>query len=276
MEENNEKLILNPEFIPFYPSMFRAGFLAVDCVLYWFIRFFLANNDRFYCTDKQIGDMLGLSVKTVSRSFKKLKETWFIKTEYRNTKWGWKSRIVELGESNGHGWPFMNGHGWPYIKNNNLLFTNVNNKYMSDFWKDTLQTSSKNKKLTPEQEEKFERVRKIYPQKSGKQEAKGYFVNCDYDELLFDANMKKRKVILGITEKRFILGGQRRMRDFTPQEESMKHVEMREIFEKHMQMGWDKRERMLQLETDFPSVDFNQLYKEWSDKNSILNKISFK
>ena len=78
---------------------------------------------------------------------------------------------------------------------------------------------------------------KVYPQKSGKQEAKGHFVNCDYDELLFDANMKKRKVILGITEKRFILGGQRRMRDFTPQEESMKHVEMKEIFEKHMQMG---------------------------------------
>lgn len=276
MEENNEKLILNPEFIPFYPSMFREWFLAVDCVLYWFIRFFLANNDKFYCTDKQIGDMLGLSVKTISRSFKKLKETWFIKTEYRNTKWGWKSRIVELEKSNGHGWPFMNGHGWPCIENNNLLFTNVNNKYMSDFWKDSLQTSSKNKKLTPEQEEKFERVRKVYPQKSGKQEAKGYFVNCDYDELLFDANMKKRKVILGIIEKRFILGGQRRMRDFTPQEESMKHVEMREIFEKHMQMGWDKRERMLQLETDFPTVDFNQLYKEWSDKNSILNKISFK
>ena len=267
MNEDNEKLILNPEFIPFYPAMFRAWFLAIDCILYWFIRFFLVNNDKFYCTDKQIWDMLGLSIKTISRSFKKLKESGFIKTEYRNTKWGWKSRIVELEKSNGHGWPFMNGHGWPYIENKYLY--SYEYKYMSDSWTENTQTSvKKGENFTKEQEEQFERVWKNYPQKTGKQEAKKYFLKHNYADLLLEANIVKRQVILGITTKKYVRWWNRWMRDFTPQLDALRQQDLKEIFEKHMTIWGDMKKRMEDLKSDFPEVDFEQLYKERSNKRT--------
>lgn len=269
MEEKNENLILNPEFIPFYPAMFRAWFLAIDCVLFGFIRFFLVNNERFFCTDKQIWEMLWVSVKTVSRSFKKLKEENLIKVESRTKKWWWTFRVVELEIPNGHGWPFANGHGWPSIENKyNNLFS-YENRYMSDFSaKDTQTSVKKGVMLTKEQEEQFEQVWKNYPQKTGKQEAKKYFLNSDYKDLLIEANIKKWQVILEIEKKKYVRWGNRWMRDFTPQLDSLRHQDLKEIFEKHMTMGWDMRTRMEELVRDFPDVDFNKLHKEWSDKRT--------
>ena len=269
MEENNGKLILNPEFIPFYPAMFRAWFLAVDCVLYWFIRFFLVNNDKFFCTDKQIWEMLWLSVKTISRSFKKLKDAWFIKTEYRNTKWGWKSRIVELEKSNGHGWPFTTGHGWPCIENIYWynLFTNVNKLYQSDleWWKTK---TSKKITFTPEQNEKFEALWKVYPIKSKKELARKHFLEHDYDELMFDAKIRKWKVELEVVEKQYMRGWWHRMEDFAPQWERMKELELKKIFERHMTMWWDMKSRMEDLIKDFPNVNFNEFLDEISRKKT--------
>lgn len=267
--ENNEKLILNPEFIPFYPAMFRSWFLAIDCILFGFIRFFLVNNDRFFCTDKQIGDMLWLSVKTISRSFKKLKEKNLIKVESQTKKWGWTFRIVELNIPNGHGWPFANGHGWPSIENiyNNLF--SYENKYMSDFSSEDNQTRSKIwGKLTKEQEEQFEQVWKNYPQKTGKQEAKKYFLKHNYNDLLLEANIKKRQVLLEIIDKQYVRWGNRWMRDFTPQLDGLIQQDLKKIFEKHMALGWDMKSRMEEIVRDFPNVDFNKLYKERSDKKT--------
>ena len=269
MEENNEKLILNPEFIPFYPSMFREWFLAVDCILFWFIKFFLANNDKFFCTDKQIWSMLGLSVKTISRSFKKLREVWLIKTETRTKKWWWTYRTVELIFPNGHGWPFANGHGWPSIENIYWynLFTNVNKLYQSDleWWKTK---TSKKMEFTPEQNEKFEALWKVYPIKSKKELARKHFLEHDYDELMFDAKIRKWKVELEVVEKQYMRGGWHRMEDFAPQWERMKKLELKKIFERHITMWWDMKSRMEEIIKDFPDVNFNEFLDEISKKKT--------
>lgn len=267
MEENNEKLILNPEFIPFYPSMFRGWFLAVDCILFWFIKFFLANNDQFFCTDKQIWDMLWLSVKTISRSFKKLREVWLIKTETRTKKWGWTYRTVELVIPNGHGWPFANGHGWPSIKNKyNNLFININKLSVGEEEKKT--QTSKKVQFTPEQNEQFEALRKEYPIKSKKELARKHFLEHDYNELMFDAKIRKRKVELEVVEKQYMRGWGYWMEDFAPQWDRMKKLELKQIFERHMTMWGDMRTRMEELVKDFPDVNFNEFLEEINRKKT--------
>lgn len=149
-----------------------------------------------------------------------------------------------------------------YTKNK-CLFEN------SDEWKTT--TSSKKKKeLTAEQTEAFERVWKEYPQKTHKKDARKHFLECDYDELMFDAKQKKRMVELEVVEKQYVKWWWRWMEEFSPQSDSQKLQDMRRIFEKHMEIWWeDMRERMERMKDDFPDVDFKKLASEYNEKNKI-------
>lgn len=146
------------------------------------------------------------------------------------------------------------------------------NKYLSensDEWKST--TSSKKKKeLTAEQTEAFERVWKEYPQKTHKKDARKHFLECDYDELMFDAKQKKRMVELEVIEKQYVKWWWRWMEEFSPQSDSQKLQDMRRIFEKHMEIWWeDMRERMERMKDDFPDVDFKKLASDYNEKNKI-------
>lgn len=49
-----QEIILNPEFIPVYPQLIKNGYTYLECLVYGFVRFFLSNNDKFYCTNEQI------------------------------------------------------------------------------------------------------------------------------------------------------------------------------------------------------------------------------
>jgi len=146
------------------------------------------------------------------------------------------------------------------------------NKYLSensDEWKST--TSSKKKKeLTAEQTEAFERVWKEYPQKTHKKDARKHFLECDYDELMFDAKQKKWMVELEVIEKQYVKWWWRWMEEFSPQSNSQKLQDMRRIFEKHMEIWWeDMRERMERMKDDFPDVDFKKLASDYNEKNKI-------
>lgn len=145
------------------------------------------------------------------------------------------------------------------------------NKYLSensDEWKST--TSSKKKELTAEQTEAFERVWKEYPQKTHKKDARKHFLECDYDELMFDAKQKKRMVELEVIEKQYVKWWWRWMEEFSPQSDSQKLQDMRKIFEKHMEIWWeDMRERMERMKDDFPDVDFKKLASDYNEKNKI-------
>lgn len=95
----NAGLILNPKFIPVYPSMIKDGYSYLDCIIYGFIDFFLCNNDKFYCTNEQLGEMLWTSEKTISLAIKKLKDSWLIDISYKIKSGGGKIRFIKLVNS---------------------------------------------------------------------------------------------------------------------------------------------------------------------------------
>jgi hypothetical protein len=94
--------------------------------------------------------------------------------------------------------------------------------------------------------------------------------------MMFDAKIQNRKVELEIQELQYVLWGGKWMTWFSPQSDKIKQLEVRKIFERHMQIWWpDMRERMERLVQDFPDVDFKRLRQELSEKNSLLHKMTF-
>jgi len=102
MEENrinklNASLILNPQFIPVYPQMIRDWYSYLESIIFWFINFFLSTNERFYCSNEQLWEMLWVSDKTISLAVKKLKDTGLIDISYKiKSNWG-KIRFIRRG-----------------------------------------------------------------------------------------------------------------------------------------------------------------------------------
>lgn len=95
VNRNNANLILNPKFIPVSPIMIRWGYSYLEAILYWFIDFFLCYNDRFYCTNEQLWEMLWVSEKTISLAIKKLIDDWLIEVSYKIKSGGWKIRFLK-------------------------------------------------------------------------------------------------------------------------------------------------------------------------------------
>ena len=92
----NADLILKPQFITLDYAMLHSGYSRVETALYWFIKYFLTNNERFYCTNEQLAEMLCTSEKTISLAIKKLGEDWLISLSYKiRTNWG-KTRFIRL------------------------------------------------------------------------------------------------------------------------------------------------------------------------------------
>ena len=69
----NADLILKPEFLTVDYAMLHSGFSMLETALYGFIKFFLTNNERFYCTNEQLAEMLCASENTISNAISKLK-----------------------------------------------------------------------------------------------------------------------------------------------------------------------------------------------------------
>ncbi len=69
----NADLVLNPQFIPVNPRMLQR-YSLLEATLFGFMSFFLANNEKFYCTNEQLATMLNTSEKTISLAIKKLSE----------------------------------------------------------------------------------------------------------------------------------------------------------------------------------------------------------
>ncbi|HAH19084.1 MAG TPA: hypothetical protein DCL29_08815 [Eubacterium sp.] len=79
----NAELVLKPKFIPVYPSMLQNGYSLIEATIYGFIDFFLSNNEKFYCTNEQIGEMLNVGITSVSQAINKLKENGLIDISYK-------------------------------------------------------------------------------------------------------------------------------------------------------------------------------------------------
>ena len=94
----NASLVLKPKFIPVYTGMLKDLSL-LEATIYWFIDFFLENNEKFYCTNEQLAEMLNIGTTSVSNAMTSLKQKWLIDITYKIRTGGWKIRFVRLTKS---------------------------------------------------------------------------------------------------------------------------------------------------------------------------------
>lgn len=128
----NAKLLFTPKFVPFYFDVQKKHKLTdLETKLYGFIDFFLSNSsDRFYFSNEQIMDLMDVSVATIKRAFKKLKDEKLIKTSLRVGAGGGTIRFVTRAQSRGiTSEPSeVSPVSLPYINNNkinNILLNNI-------------------------------------------------------------------------------------------------------------------------------------------------------
>lgn len=95
INKTNASLILNPQFIPVYPQMIREWYSYLESIIYGFVIFFLSCNEKFYCSNEQLWEMLWVSEKTISLAVKKLKDDWLIDISYRVKANGGKIRLIK-------------------------------------------------------------------------------------------------------------------------------------------------------------------------------------
>ena len=95
INKTNASLILNPQFIPVSPQMIREWYSYLESIIYGFINFFLSCNEKFYCSNEQLWEMLWVSDKTISLAVKKLKDNWLIDISYRVKANGGKIRLIK-------------------------------------------------------------------------------------------------------------------------------------------------------------------------------------
>lgn len=70
----NADLIWRPEFFYVDYEMLHSGFSLLETALYGFIKFFLKNNEKFYCSSERLAEMFCVSSNTIDNTLKRLKE----------------------------------------------------------------------------------------------------------------------------------------------------------------------------------------------------------
>lgn len=95
----NADLMLKPQFITLDYAMLHSGYNRLETAIYWFIKYFLTNNEKFYCTNEQMAEMLCVSETSVSLAIKKLNENDLINLTFKTKANWWKIRFVRLSKS---------------------------------------------------------------------------------------------------------------------------------------------------------------------------------
>lgn len=98
----NSKLLLSPEFIPFYPAIKKLyGFNELETVLYGFIRFFLhsVQSGSMYVTNQQLALMLGKHEVSISKAMQNVLICGEFKVDYKVRANGGKVRLIKNANS---------------------------------------------------------------------------------------------------------------------------------------------------------------------------------
>lgn len=136
INKNNAELVLNPKFIPLYPKLLQNGYGLVESILFWFIEFFLSNNDKFYCTNEQMAQLLNCSEHTISDAIKSLEKRWDIVLYKKIKAWWWKIRFIKLWNYENAKIAFREMQKVHWIDNKI-----IENKSLSLEWEKILQTT---------------------------------------------------------------------------------------------------------------------------------------
>ena len=245
---------------------------------------------EWYCraSNKKMWEIMWLEKRAIQRHLNTLSEKWFITIEMEGTtnrKIYIRDVLTDTGVWNDTGvWTDTGGVSEltpKYI--NEYLFTNVNKippkkneKKSTTSWKSKRTTNEH--LLVWEKKEQFKKFWDTYPHVSGRSNRKvsiPRFLELDTEQVLLWATLLKREVECWIENWQYVKASERRLKNFTPINETQKQRRLMAIFECHMRQQEGKRERMERLIQDFPNVDFKKLREELSEKNSLLHKMTF-
>lgn len=281
VNKNNASLILNPKFIPVSPIMIRWGYSYLEAILYWFIDFFLCYNEKFYCTNEQLWEMLWVSEKTISLAIKRLIDDWLIAVSYKIKSWGGKIRFLKNVNSDFtkmYSQTLQKGKGIynKIIDNNknNISSSSVSNETSSE--DKTINTNLLNSNThwgDNDYTAQFDIFWKTYPhaRKWKKQDAKKYFMQQDINSVMENVKLYKWKIELWIEDAKYVPACERWIRDFVPVNNVVKEQDLYKIICKHMQMD-GKKERYAELKNDFGTEKMDELVRKYnSNKKPTLH-----
>lgn len=204
INKNNAELVLNPKFIPLYPKILQNGFWLIEAILFGFIDFFLENtNNKFYCTNEQMAQLLNCSEHTISTAIKNLEQKWVIVLHKKIRAGWWVIRFItkwNLENAKIAFWEMWNLH-WIYNKKieNKKIIINNNTEQSSE-----IKTEPKieilwlnNSTLVDEEKEKSSAKKEKEIQELWKREKIDYLINqiksiCDWMNIAYDKTMDRQ------------------------------------------------------------------------------------
>lgn len=250
LNKMNACLILKPQFLTLDYAMLHSGYSRVETALYGFIQFFLSNNEKFYCTNQQLAEMLCVSETSISLAIKKLKEDGLIDLTFKTRANWWKTRFIRL------------------LKSESQTFK----IWKSDFQnlKDIYNKKIYNKKINIYD---FETFWKEYPhaRKWKKAESKKYFNQQDSEEVRKQVQILKRQIKAWLQDSERLPACERWIRDFTPLNEDVIKQKLVKIVKWHLNSGGDMKERSQQLKETFGEQTINEVVKSVQQNNSTIN-----
>lgn len=245
----NADLILKPQFLTVDYAMLHSGYSRVETALYGFIKFFLSNNEKFYCTNEQLAEMLCSSETSVSLAIKRLKEDWLINLTFKPKADGWKIRFVRLSKSETPTFKiwksdFQNLKG---IYNKKIENKKINIYTFQDFWKD------------------FPHARK-----GKKKESEQYFTKQNPEAVMKQVAILKRKIKAWLQDAQYVPACERWIRDFTELNEDVIKQDLVKICRRHLNADWDIKQRALELKQTFWDETINEVVKSLQKKVTPL------
>lgn len=119
----------------------------------------------------------------------------------------------------------------------------------------------------------FETFWKEYPhaRKWKKAESKKYYDKLDWEEVMKQVNILKRKIRAWLQDGQYIPACERWIRDFTPLNEDVVKQDLVRICKRHLNAWWDMKQRSHELKETFWEEEINKIVKSIQQKDSPKN-----
>lgn len=246
----NASLVLKPQFITVDYSMLHNGYSLLETALYGFITYFLANNEKFYCTNEQLAEMLCVSENTITNAMNRLKKDGLINLTYKTKANGWKIRFVRLTK-----------FGFP---NHKICVSEPQN-----LW-GIYNKKIENKKINIYM---FQDFRKDFPhaRKGKKKESEQYFKQQDAEQVKKQVAILKRKIKAWLQDAQYIPACERWIRDFTEINEDVLKQDLVRICKRHLNAEGDMKQRASELKETFWEEQIREIVKAIQQKDSPKN-----
>lgn len=205
--------------------------------------------EKWYCwaSNEYLWELLGVKEWSISSNISKLKKLWFIDYELKNKN----TRKIYLTS------PIVKNHIGVCEKSqggvceksqhNNTIYNNTIEYTFSDFWKD-------------------------YPhaRKGKKKESEEYFSKQNPESVKKQVSILKRKIKAWLQDGQYVPACERWIRDFTELNEDVIKQDLVRICRRHLNTGWDIKQRALELKQTFGDETINEVVKSLQKKITPL------